>query len=103
VEPNYIEQWTFHNGKLTISINGFFLQFDDGSGNMVGSLNYHVDNLITNHYLIIDNLPMTNGQYRLHDSIVRWLFIFSSDNEFYISSESREGLKGGWQYHFLKL
>jgi hypothetical protein len=103
VEPTYIEQWTFDNGQLTISINGTFLQFEDANGNTVGYLKYHVENLILNHYLIIDNLPLTNGQYRIHDSIVRWLFIMSDDNEFYISSESQEGLKGGWQYHFFRI
>lgn len=102
VQPNYIEQWTFDNGQLTISINGFFLQFDD-QGTTQSSLSYHVDNLITNHYLVIDNLPTTSGGYHIHNSIARWLFISSDANEFFISSESIEGLKGGWQYHFFRI
>jgi hypothetical protein len=102
VEPNYIEQWTFANGQLTISINGFFLQFDK-DGTTQNSLGYHVDNLITNHYLVIDNLPTTNGQYHIHETIARFLFISSDANEFFISSETTQGLKGGWQFHFFRI
>lgn len=103
VQPNYMEVWTFDNGKLTININGFFLQFMDDNGNPVSALDYRIDNLITNHYLIIENLRTTSGTYYLHETVRRWLIIQSDPNEIYISSESDNGLKGGYQFHFFKL
>jgi len=103
VEPTYIEQWTFNSGKLTIAINGTQVEFEEDNGNTVAHLTYRVDNTILNHYLIIDNLPLTSGYHRIHPTIERFLVITAGDDELYLSSESEEGLKGGFQFHLFKI
>lgn len=103
VEPTYIEQWTFANGQLMIDVNGSTLMFDD-NGTTVDHMTYRVDNLITNHYVIIETLPTVGNQWPyLHNDIVRWLVITSGDNELYLESITSTGLKGGYQFHFYKV
>ena len=101
IEP-VIEEWTFDNGKLTISIDGIFQQWDD-DGTIVDYLTYRVDNMITNHYVIINSLKYaTNQFYHPHESIVKWLVITSGNNGLFLESIDNRGLKGGWQYEFTR-
>jgi hypothetical protein len=106
VEPGNTIQYNFDNGKLSITLNGVPLQFEDDKGNVSTDVNYRVENNLTNHSVVIDKVLIPNypvsWQRNMFGRTRKWTVITSKSTNFFLMSEEENGLRGQYQLQLFK-
>lgn len=106
VTPGSTTQFTFESGNLSVTRNSIprlFKHIDNGS--TVPQISYVVENKFNNQYLLIEDayeLPGYGYQSHMFEKTDRWLVITAKEDELFLESEGKDGLKGEFQIHLFR-